>query len=97
MYKNKYFLLILILILLGSFVDAEIVKKELTSSRGLTIKFLTDETLDFIHAELLIRYKGKFKNPAVPNLAMVNIFNEDVNDSGTSLLVFSLDVLLLTV
>jgi hypothetical protein len=84
--KNKYLFILLFFITLCSLVHPELEKRELTSSKGLKIKFLLDDTLDFIHAELLIQYKGKFKNPAVPNLTMVNIFNQNVNEPGSSLL-----------
>ena len=65
--------------------QAEVEHKEFNSSKGLKIKFLRDGTMDFVHAELLIYYRGKFTNPAVPPLTFFNLFNEDINKSGSSL------------
>jgi len=67
-------------------VEAVVQKKSFTTSKGLKVKFLVDETMDFIHAELLVFYKGKFTNPAVPALTFLNLFDSDVNKSGSSLM-----------
>ncbi len=67
-------------------VDAVVKKESFTTAKGLKVKFLVDNTMDFIHAELLVFYKGKYTNPAVPALTFLNLFDKDVNRSGSSLL-----------
>jgi hypothetical protein len=80
----------LIAVLLGimAIINAEAaVQKQLfVTQKGLNVKFLIDKTMDFIHAELLIYYNGKYRNPAIPSLTLLNIFNKDVNESDSSLL-----------
>jgi predicted Zn-dependent peptidase len=66
--------------------ETAVQKQEFTTSKGLNVKFLIDNTMNFIHAELLIYYNGKYKNPAIPSLTLLNIFNKDVNKSGSNLL-----------
>lgn len=67
-------------------VEAVVQKESFTTSKGLKVKFLTDDTMDFIHAELLVFYKGKFTNPAIPAVTFLNLFNKEVNKSGSSLM-----------
>ncbi|MCU0287298.1 MAG: insulinase family protein [Acidobacteria bacterium] len=54
--------------------------------KGLKVKTLSDHTMDFIHAELLIFHKGKFNNPAIPSLTLLNIFDRNINSSGSDVL-----------
>ena len=81
--KNAIFLLILTLMFF-TLANSAINKQEFTSSKGLKVKFLVDDSLGFVHAELLIFYKGKFKNPAVPELTLMNIFNENVRATNAT-------------
>lgn len=67
-------------------VEAVVRKESFTTSKGLKVKLLVDDTMTFIHAELLVFYKGKFSNPAVPALTFLNLFDKDVNKSGSNLM-----------
>jgi len=58
----------------------------LTSSKGLKIKIIKDSSLNFVHAEILVFYKNKIKNPAILYLTIENIFNKYVNRSETGIL-----------
>lgn len=58
----------------------------LTSSKGLKIKIIKDSSLNFAHAEILIFYKKKIKNPAILYLTIENIFNKYVNRSESKIL-----------
>ncbi len=88
--KNNKFMrntIILVLFILFSFylqADQNIIN--LTSSKGLKIKIIKDPSLNFIHAEILIFYKKKIRNPAVLYLTIENIFNKYVNSSGSEIL-----------
>ncbi|MCP4158158.1 MAG: insulinase family protein [bacterium] len=59
---------------------------EFKTSKGLKIVFIPDPDMAFLHAELAISYKGKFKNPAIPRLILLNLFNKKVNTKGAALL-----------
>lgn len=67
-------------------LHAGVQKLTFTTSKGLKVKVLTDSTMDFVHAELLVFYKDKFKNPAIPTLTLINLFDKDVNPSGSNLM-----------
>jgi hypothetical protein len=67
-------------------IEAEVQKHEITTSKGLKMKLLVDETMDFIHAEILIFYKDKYTNPAVPALTRLNLFDRNVHKSDSGLL-----------
>ncbi|HLP48246.1 MAG TPA: insulinase family protein [Candidatus Kapabacteria bacterium] len=54
--------------------------------KGLKVKTVSDSYMDFIHTELLIFHKGKFNNPVVPSLALLNIFDININQSDSDLL-----------
>lgn len=54
--------------------------------KGLDIRVTNDNQLNFIHAQLIIYYNDKDVNPAFRHLTMLNIFNEEVNKSGSGLL-----------
>jgi hypothetical protein len=58
----------------------------LKSSRGLRLKILKSNHIDFIHAQLVIYYKKKMKNPAIPYLTLLNIFERNLRGDETSLL-----------
>jgi len=61
-------------------------KKTFTSPKGLKVTTLNEPAMDFIHTELLIFHKGKFNNPAIPTLTLLNLFDRTVNKSGSDLL-----------
>ena len=88
MHRKKYWIPTLFVMLLVMMMRAEPVvqKQAFTTSKGLNVKFLIDNTMNFIHGELLIYYNGKYRNPAIPSLTLLNIFNKDVNKSGSNLL-----------
>lgn len=67
-------------------LHAGVQKQTFVTSRGLKVKVLADSTMDFLHAELLVFYKDKYKNPAIPTLTLLNLFDKEVNKSGSSLL-----------
>lgn len=75
-----------LLVMMMMTVEAAVQKEEFITQKGLNVKFLIDNTMDFVHAELLIYYNGKYRNPAIPSLTLLNIFNKDVNKSDSSLL-----------
>ncbi len=55
-------------------------------AKGLKIKIIRDNNINFIHAELLIFYNDKEINPAIIQLTLLNVFDQDVNGSGSNLL-----------
>ena len=57
-----------------------------TSKKGLRLKVLKSEHIPFIHAQLIIYYKEKVKNPAVPYLTLLNIFDRNLKGNDTQLL-----------
>jgi hypothetical protein len=59
---------------------------EFTSAKGLKIKILKDDNMLFSHGELIIFYRDKTVNPAVPVLILENMFNRDMNKAETDLL-----------
>ena len=56
------------------------------SSKGLEIMIFKSDHIPFIHAQLLIYYKEKIKNPAISYLTLLNIFDHDIDKPGTSVL-----------
>jgi hypothetical protein len=77
---------LLILLCLPLFIGAKKNLFEFTSSKGLKIKILKDDNLLFSHGELIIFYRDKTVNPAVPVLILENMFNRDMNKTDTDLL-----------
>ncbi len=67
-------------------VDTVASKKSFTTPKGLKVTTLNDPAMDFVHTELLIFHKGKFNNPAIPTLTLLNLFDRNVNRSGSDLL-----------
>jgi hypothetical protein len=64
---------------------AVVQKHTFKTSKGLKVKLLVNPTMDFIHAELLIFHSGKYNNPAIPIVTLMNLFDKDVNKSGSGL------------
>ena len=58
----------------------------LKSSKGLRLKILQSQQIPFIHAQLVIYYKKKVKNPAIPYLTLLNIFERNLRGDDTALL-----------
>lgn len=56
------------------------------TTKGFEIKHMQNTGMNFIHAELIIYYRDKNVNPAIRHLTLLNLFDEDVNRSGSSLL-----------
>jgi len=87
---EKYALVLsLLLILMVGRVFPQLSKEArfpFKSSRGLEIMILKSDHIPFIHAQLLIYYKEKIKNPAISYLTLLNIFDNAVDKSGTSVL-----------
>jgi hypothetical protein len=57
-----------------------------TSTKGLRLKVLKSDHIPFIHAQLVIYYKEKVKNPAIPYLTLLNIFDRNLKGNDTPLL-----------
>lgn len=57
-----------------------------TSTKGLRLKVLKSDHIPFIHAQLVIYYKEKVKNPAIPYLTLLNIFDGNLKGNDTPLL-----------
>lgn len=57
-----------------------------TSTKGLRLKVLKSDHIPFIHAQLIIYYNEKVKNPAVPYLTLLNIFDRYLKGTDTPLL-----------
>ncbi len=65
----------LALLLATPMVSFPAVKKQsFTTKKGLEVRLLADRTMEYVHAEILIFYKGKFENPAVPSLTLASMF-----------------------
>lgn len=57
-----------------------------TSTKGLRLRVLKSDHIPFIHAQLIIYYKEKVKNPAIPYLTLLNIFDRNLKGNDTPLL-----------
>lgn len=57
-----------------------------TSTKGLRLKVLKSDHIPFIHAQLVIYYSEKVKNPAIPYLTLLNIFDGNLKGNDTHLL-----------
>ncbi len=57
-----------------------------TSTKGLRSRVLKSDHIPFIHAQLVIYYKEKAKNPAIPYLTLLNIFDGNLKGNDTHLL-----------
>ncbi len=55
-------------------------------SRGMEIRILKNTGIPFIHAQLVIFYRDKIDNPAIPYLTLLNIFDNNIKKPGTPLL-----------
>lgn len=58
---------------------------EQTTSKGLRVNLIKDPSLMFIHAEIVIYY-SEIKDPAVPYLTLMNIFDDQIKDPRAGLL-----------
>ncbi|MCK5221987.1 MAG: hypothetical protein KAR14_10435, partial [Candidatus Aminicenantes bacterium] len=58
---------------------------EQTTSKGLRVNLLKDPSLMFIHAEIVIYY-SEIKDPAVPYLTLLNIFDNQIKNPQAGLL-----------
>ncbi|UCH95846.1 MAG: insulinase family protein [Candidatus Aminicenantes bacterium] len=56
------------------------------STKGLRLMILKSQHIPFIHAQLVIYYQEKIKNPAVPYLTLLNIFDRNLKGDDTNLL-----------
>jgi len=57
-----------------------------TSVKGMDIEIIQDPLLGYIHAELIIFYRNKAINPAIPYLTLFNIFDRDLLPEESGLL-----------
>jgi hypothetical protein len=57
-----------------------------TSKKGLRLRVLKSSHIPFVHAQLVIYYKEKIKNPAIPYLTLLNIFDRNLKGNDTPLL-----------
>lgn len=74
----------IVLLTLGTSADAAVKKDSYKTSKGLKVRHLMDNTMDYIHAEVIIFHKDKYSNPAIPALTLLTLFNRDVNKYGSS-------------
>lgn len=58
---------------------------EQTTSKGLRMNLIKDSSLRFVHAEIVIYY-SEIKNPAVPYLTLMNIFDPQISNPQSGLL-----------
>lgn len=81
---------IFLLIVAGIFVRAADVRMlDLTTSRGLKIRFIQDSEMLFVHSQLVIFYENVstyLSSPAIPYLTLFNMFNGDIRESSSALL-----------
>jgi len=57
-----------------------------TCTKGLRLRVLASDQIPFIHAQLVIYYNEKVKNPAIPYLTLLNIFERNLKGDDTPLL-----------
>jgi hypothetical protein len=57
-----------------------------TIARGMHVNILKNDNIPFVHAELVIHYRYKPPNPAIPYLTFLNIFDRDIKKTDTSVL-----------
>ncbi len=83
---KKSFLLIPLLIFIFSFLSSDTnISLEQTTSKGLRLSLEKDQSLMFVHAEIVLYYSG-IKNPSVPFLTSFNIFDNQINDPRSGIL-----------
>ncbi len=58
---------------------------EQTTSKGLRINLVKDPSMLFNHAEIVVYY-SEIKDPTVPYLTLMNIFNDQINNPQSGLL-----------
>ncbi len=80
--RNQRILIALMVLIAACAVQAQ----EFTTSKGMKIKFLKQDDLGFIHAQIVVYYHFGFNNPALPSLTATNIFSRDYNPSGSPVL-----------
>lgn len=56
------------------------------STKGLRLKVLKSDHISFIHAQLIIYYSEQVKNPAIPYLTLLNIFERNLKGTDSNLL-----------
>ena len=79
--------IIILIVIFAVVFPAEISPQALeqTTSKGLRMSLIKNSSLMFIHAEVVIYY-SEIKNPTIPYLTFMNIFNDQVKDPQTGLL-----------
>lgn len=58
----------------------------LKSKTGLRLRVQKSDQITFIHAQLIIYYGKNIKNPAIPYLTLLNIFDRNLRGQDTTLL-----------
>lgn len=76
----------LLFLLLVVFLYGSLQSQEFTTSKGMKIKIVQDNTFGFIHARVAIYYNTQLQNPALPALTATNIFSKEYNPSGSPVL-----------
>ncbi|MEN8153381.1 MAG: insulinase family protein [Acidobacteriota bacterium] len=77
--------IIIFFILLSSILLPKEQYLDLTTSKGLNLKIVKDPDILFTHAEMVIYYTD-MKNPVIPYLTFLNIFNNKINDPRSGML-----------
>ena len=70
-------------ITLPSFIGGQ--SLEQTTSKGLRMSLVKDQSMLFNHAEIVVYY-SEIKDPTVPYLTLMNIFDDQINDPQSGLL-----------
>jgi hypothetical protein len=88
--QNRRHCVIIILLVAGLVTTATAQNQQKTHaykiSRGMEVKIMQNDDIQFIHAQLVIYYKSKPENPALPYLTMLNIFDRNVKKPDTAVL-----------
>jgi predicted Zn-dependent peptidase len=71
---------------LGRANETVIPKQSFTTPKGLKVTTINDPAMEFVHAELIIFHSGKFNNPAIPTITLLNLFDRNINRSGSDIL-----------
>lgn len=78
------------LLLLWTASGAAVKRESFQTSRGLNVVSEADSSMEFVHAQLVIFYKDKFTNPAIPALTFLNLFDRTLNNEDSSTIFESL-------
>ncbi len=88
-FQNKFDtgLIIISILIITSFLPSYTLGQSLeqTNSKGLRINLVKDSSMLFNHAEIVVYY-SEIKDPTVPYLTLMNIFDDEINDPQSGIL-----------